>query len=53
MCFPFSLLSSLQVGEQEPERVPVQMPVEAEWNLCLERGAYYGARSACGLVIFE
>ena len=45
------IILSLQVSEHE--RVPVQMPEEAEWNLCLERGAYYGARSASGLVIFR
>lgn len=33
--------------------VSVQLPEEADWQLCLERGAVYGARTASGLVIFR
>ena len=33
--------------------VPVQLPEEADWQLCVERGAVYGARTASGLVIFR
>ena len=33
--------------------VSVQLPEEADWQLCVERGAVYGARTASGLVIFR
>ena len=31
----------------------VQLPEETDWQLCLERGAVYGARTDNGLVIFR
>ena len=48
--FVLHLLSSLRISFSP---VSVQSPEEADLQLCLERGAVYGARTASGLMIFR